>query len=296
MDRQHVTPLIMSCSHECPSGTALRVMRRLCAIWRHPARVVRVLLALAGLLVVAACGDDDDTVTAPTTAPTTATTTAPLTTAGPTSIADASTKAGGEASELPGEPSDTGPADGDVLGVVGVSHDDVLNVRALPGNGQRVVATLSPVAGSVEATGRHRSLAGPPGSLWWEIRADGAAGWVNARFLAWLGETNDATAEILTLLGGRPTAGTMEQLGRTVAKSQAAPDDEVESRITLTVAPTAGDLGEVTYDVVGFPDDSVTGVRLHVFGEPSGNGGFVLRTVESTTLCARGATVTRLCL
>ena len=56
-----------------------------------------------------------------------------------------------------------------------------------------------------------------------------------------------------------------------------------------------GDLGEVTYDVIGFPDDSVTGVRLHVFGEPSGNG-FVLRTVESTTLCARGATGGRLCL
>ncbi len=256
---------------------------------------MRVLLALAGLLVVAACGRNGVTSTAPTTTQTTAPTTAQTTGVGPTSIVGVPTKPGSGASELPGEPSDTGPAAGDVLGVVGVSHDDVLNVRALPGNGRSVVATLSPVASDVEATGRHQYLPGPPASFWWEIRVDGVAGWVNARFLAWLGEINDTTAEIITLLGRRPAAATMKQLGRIVAESQAAPDDEVGTRITLTTAPTRGDLGEVIYDVIGFPDDSVTGVRLHVFGEPSGNG-FVLRTVESTTLCARGATGGRLCL
>ena len=45
----------------------------------------------------------------------------------------------------------------------------------------------------VEATGRHRYLAGPPGSFWWEVRVDGIVGWVNARFLAWLGATDDGS-------------------------------------------------------------------------------------------------------
>jgi enoyl-CoA hydratase len=34
---------------------------------------------------------------------------------------------------LPGEPIDFGPAAGDVLAVIGVSHDDVLNLRSAPG-------------------------------------------------------------------------------------------------------------------------------------------------------------------
>jgi hypothetical protein len=87
----------------------------------------------------------------------------------------------------------------------------------------------------------------------------------------------------------------MEQLGQIVAASQASTDDP-ESRITLTVAPTVGDLGEVTFDVVGLADDSVLGVRLHVFGDPSGGAGFVLDTVELTVLCGRGGGGDGLCV
>ncbi|HUL99472.1 MAG TPA: hypothetical protein VLU24_08665, partial [Mycobacterium sp.] len=59
------------------------------------------------------------------------------------------------------------------------------------------------------------------------------------------------------------------------------------SRATVTVAPTTvGDLGEVTYDVVGFPDDAIAGERLHILGTPGDR--FTLEKVEATSLCRRG--------
>ena len=79
----------------------------------------------------------------------------------------------------------------------------------------------------------------------------------------------------------------MTDLGRVVAEALAS--DEPPSRIVMTVSPTVGDLGEVTYDVVGLGDDALRGFRLHVFGTPSESGeGFVLRSVEQTLLCGRG--------
>ena len=107
-------------------------------------------------------------------------------------------------------------------------------------------------------------------------------------------------------LGGVPTAASMLELGGIVAAATASVDDPV-SRVTVTVAPSeGGDLGEVTYDVVGLPDDSVVGVRLHVFGTPTDadlprsaflqTSAFTLKTVESTSLCGRGVTPDGLCV
>jgi hypothetical protein len=193
---------------------------------------------------------------------------------------------------VPGEPVELGPAAGEVLGVVGVAFDDVLNVRAAPGVDQRIVARLEPLADDVVATGAARLLGR---SIWLEVTVDGTTGWANSAFLAWLGDTDDATSQIIDALGERPSAETMLDLGRVIAETAAS--DEPPSRITVTVAPAVGDLGEVTYDVVGLPDDSVFGVRLHVFGRPlEGGEGFSLASVERTLLCGRGVTDDGLCV
>src|SRR5687767_1075984 len=99
------------------------------------ARRMLALLALGGLLALGACGDDDPGAAATTEGPTS---TGDTTTSGleQTTTGDSAT------TELAGEPSDIGPAEGDVLGVVGVAHDDVLNVRSGPGAAQKVIATL----------------------------------------------------------------------------------------------------------------------------------------------------------
>lgn len=200
----------------------------------------------------------------------------------------------GEPGDLPGEPFDTGPQAGDVLGVVGVAHDEVLEVRVLPGAGQEVVATLEPTAEDVVSQGRARLV---DGRIWGEVAADETVGWVPTLSLVWVGETTDETSAVVDRLGRRPEADTMTVLGRLVAREYVYVDADIRSDVVLSVAPTAGDLGEVTYDVIGLGDDSVLGVRLHVFGTPIEDGtGFSLASVEMTTLCARGANPDGLCV
>jgi hypothetical protein len=167
-----------------------------------------------------------------------------------------------------------------VLGVIGVRYDDVLNLRSGPGVEHPILAELEPTEDAVTALGRTRSR---PGSLWIEVAAAGTEGWVNLAYLAYLGDTTDATSDIVAG-GPRPRAATMLDLGALVAATVAG---ESGAEWVVSVAPSVGDLGEVTYDVVGFEDDSVRGARLHVFGEPA-DGGFVLKAVELTVLCSRG--------
>jgi hypothetical protein len=182
---------------------------------------------------------------------------------------------------MPGEPFDIYPPEGAVLGVIGVAHDDVLNVRTLPGE-TAIATTLGPLDDDVVSAGEGRKL---PTTIWWKVTVNGETGWVNSSFLAYLGGIDDRTAQVVAALGGYPTAGTMEDLGAEVA--QALASDDPASTIVMSVAPTGGDVPEVTYDVIGLGDDALRGWRLHVFATTEG-GSFSLKSVEATALCGRG--------
>jgi len=265
----------------------------------------RSLVSLAVLsLTLVSCGSPEDvatTTTPSTTLPTTTAATEPTTTAIPTTtvpaptttlasstttVAEGSTTSGG----LPGEAIDFGPATGDTLAVMGVAHDDVLNLRAAPGASQAILAGIPPLYSDLTALGETRQLTG---SMWIQVEYEGQRGWVNLRFIAYLGDTTDVTADVVSNLGERPVAGTMLELGLIVAETFVS--EEPRSDLVVSAAPTVGDLGEVTYDVVGLGDDAVRGVRLHVFGQPV-DGGFSLDAVEMTTLCGRGADSDGFCL
>ncbi|GEM_PF-994983 len=218
---------------------------------------------------------------------------------------------------LPGTPAEFGPSAGTALGLVGVSHDDFLNVRDVP-NGN-VVATLSlriapgdpansklqvgdPAAedsvatlslDGITATGRTRDLAT---STWHEIQAGPVIGWASSKYLAPLTPSVrlDMTAQVQSAVGSTPTAPTLTELANMVAAAFAS--DEPPSRIRVTAAPRAIDgLAEVTVDVVGLPDDSVRGYRLLISADPAGDwradnvdtagGPFTLRNVMATPLC-----------
>ena len=188
-----------------------------------------------------------------------------------------------DAGDLAGEPIEFFFSDGDTLGVVGVAADDVLNVRSGPGTQAAVVATLEPL-GEAVATGSARQLSQ---SIWAEVEAVGTTGWANVAYLAYIGATNDVTAEIVDQLGGSASAETMVELGQAVAETRAS--TEPPSDIVVVDGPAVGDLGEITVDVIGLGDDAVRGARLHVFGQPADAGqGFGLKSVEQTDLCARG--------
>lgn len=198
---------------------------------------------------------------------------------------------------LPGEAFDIGPAAGDVIAVVGVAHDDVLNVREFPGADFAIVTTLDPLADNIVATGRHRLL---ESSIWTEVIADGprlsgVIGWVNSRYIGYLGGVDDLTSSVVSQMGGIPEAETMLDLGTTVADSFRV--DEGGFRAEMVIPPAVSDLGEVTFDVVGLLDDAQLGWRLHIFGQPTAGGeGFSLMSVEATALCGRGVTAEGFCI
>lgn len=254
---------------------------------------LRALLVVVSILFVSCGGDAATDSSSPTTSigtDTTAaeapsTTIAPSTTSTLESTTTVATVTSTTAAET-GEAVDFGPAEGDELAVIGVSHDDVLNLRAGPGVQNEVLAELEPLATDVVARGNTWSI---PGAFWIEVESDGVVGWVNLRYVGYLGDTSDTTADIIASAGETPKAETMLDLGAIVAETVADADSsEGRTDIVVSVAPTTGDLGEVTYDVTGFGDDSVFGVRLHVFGQPDGGDGFELKSVESTVFCSRG--------
>lgn len=267
---------------------------------RHVTAGLVVCLAIAGCTSGGSEPTPTTTATAPTATPAptpTPTDTAastptpsaasPSPTGSPTPSETAPDAPGGE---VPGEVVDFGPQAGTVLAVIGVRHDDRLNLRAGPGTDQEILARLDPTLDDVVAQGTTRDLDG----FWYEVEVDGTIGWASAFFLAQLGRVTDATSTVVAQLGMTPSASSMNELGRVVAESQASV--EPESRIRMVVAPDeSGDLGEVTYDVVGLGDDAVRGVRLHVFGSPTSDG-FSLKSVESTLMCDRGVTDDGICV
>lgn len=248
------------------------------------------------VLALVACNGDEEVATTTTFAPATTATTAPdstTTTAAPstttTTEAETTTTTAPPSTTLPGEEIEFGPAEGDVIAVIGVAHDDVLNLRAAPGPSFEIVGEIPPLEDGLVALGQTRDIGQ---AFWIAVDHDGTEGWVNFRYTAHLGVTDDETSAVVDQLGERPVAETMEDLGTTVAESLAS--EEPASDIVLVAAPTVGDLGEVTHDVIGLGDDAVVGLRVHVFGDPIDEG-FSLRSVEVTSLCGRGVTDDGLC-
>jgi hypothetical protein len=249
-----------------------------------------VLLALTA----AACGNDAGEVTTTSTLTSTTATLAPTTTAAPTTttagpaatttveVTTTTAAPSPTTTGLAGNPIDFGPAEGDVLMVIGVRHDDVLNLRARPGADQPIRDEIPPTFDDLVAEGNTREL---PSSFWLEVDYDGTVGWVNLSYIGYQGDTYDDTAPVIADMGERPTGSSMTALGELIAEQYVS--EEPESDVVQVTQATTGDLAEVTYDVVGLGDDAVRGVRLHVFAENDG-AGFSLRTIEVTLLCGRG--------
>ena len=227
-------------------------------------------------------------------------------------------------SELPGEPFELGPAAGAALSVVGVSHDDVLNVRDAPFG--EVIATLANDVGpdgnllivravpdgeiiaqidldsvGVVASGSTRRL---PSTIWHEVTVGGVRGWVSAEYLAPLGATYDMTGEVVERVGETPTARRMPQLATKVVDALTAGGEE-QPRVSVALAPSVFEgLGEIDVDVLGLADDSLRGYRLHLTADYSGDwtqaddpGFFTLRSVTARWICDsyRGTTTEGIC-
>jgi len=133
----------------------------------------RFLLVGVLLLGAAACGGsrppgsaDSSPATAGSSTPTSTADTTGATSGVTTPTVDRGAASSGFAvadGELPGEPFDFEiPRAGDRMAVVGVAHDDVLNLRALPGANQPIVERVGPLtAGTPQVDGGvHPGLGG----------------------------------------------------------------------------------------------------------------------------------------
>lgn len=247
-------------------------------------------------MLVAACGADAGTTTTSTEPTTTTTitevttTTSPATTTTQAPTTTSTTTAPTTTSTLAGEPIDFGPAEGDVLMVIGVRYDDVLNLRSGPGVGATIVGEIPPTFTDLVALGNTRQL---PRSFWIEVDYEGTEGWVSMSYVGYEGMVDDLTSTVVDELGEIPVAASMTDLGELVAGVFAS--EEPESDIVQVTPVTSGDLAEVTYDVIGLGDDAVRGSRLHIFAAVV-DGGFSLRSVELTSICDRGVDAERLCV
>jgi hypothetical protein len=258
------------------------------------------LFGLAVVLLPSACsrGGSSTVTSSPAASPTGTGTPSPTVTsdssatAAPTdggspTAASASVTADGA---LPGAPFTWLPA-GRHAAVVGVRAGTTLPLRTAPGPTRAAVTALTPLTTGLVTTGRARRLGTGAGvSVWGEVTYRALRGWLPLGNVGLPADAVDETAETITRLGRTPTATTMLDLGTAVAHAWTS--TEPPSTITVSVAPTAGDLGEITLDVVGLGDDSVAAQRLHVFGTP-GTGSFTLKSVEATPFCSRGVTAGR---
>lgn len=189
---------------------------------------------------------------------------------------------------LPGEPYEGILTAGTVFGVIGVTADDQLNVRARPGADQVIIDSLDPLATGLVHTGRARKLE-PPVAIWYEVAVDSVVGWVHSRFVAPQSGTFDITSEVVDVVGRTPTGTTIEEIGAVVIEARSRFADPKPTAIVVD-GPTRGDLHEITYDLLGFGDDSVLGERLHLIAADGvqAGGPLELESVEVTYLCARG--------
>lgn len=303
----------------------------------HAHRSRSVVGIAAVVVVAAACGGPTDTAGSPATTavepppPETAAPTSPPTSTaatattappapGTTAPAVSTTTAPGAAqasptttTTLPGEPSDTAftPA-GAVLDVIGIAFDDVLTVHALPGDDQPVVARLAPLSGDVVSAGRARRIDNGTVSVWLEVSAGGAAGWVRCcTNLAYLGGAKDVTAVVTAAVGRTPTAPSMLELGRIVTDALVPSDPAAPpAEIVIAAAPGDGPTAVVVYDTFPgefFGSDTDIGSRYTVTGRRVASAalpatGFAptvryeLVRVETMAFCIRGTTDGGLCV
>lgn len=184
---------------------------------------------------------------------------------------------------LPGTPFDLFPYAGAALSVVGIEHNDVLNVRIGPGPEFRIVTNLASTSSDdAVATGRNRSV---DSGIWAEIEIGDILGWANAAFMLQTGSVNDDTTNLYPTPQDHPVGESVEALGREVAGAYASL--EPTSSITVIGGPSGVDVTAITLDVLGLGDDSVGGYRVHVFLSHEAEG-YRVRNVETTTLCTRG--------
>src|SRR5699024_2290143 len=148
----------------------------------------------------------------------------------------------------------TPPFDGHLvgsLGVVGVAHDDVLNLRRGPGADHEIIAELPPLTdGLVEIGDWTTSVSG-----WHQVAIGGQMGWVHCSVNAQCWRYSVIVDRESPQLEG-PTA---VDLALRIGESRIEEDrrsGEGWTDVVIVDFPAAGSDGPITVDAVGMMDDA----------------------------------------
>ena len=174
--------------------------------------------------------------------------------------------------------------------IVGVSRDERVQIRALPGENQPVAAEIGP-GERIESL--EQMFTTENGTQWIQVQAASVQGWVPP-ILAFRGASEDITAQVLASLTATSFASAdeaSEAIGAAVTATEAGPTRVVQVALE-TVAGT--DSTTITTDLLGGPEDSVVGTRLTIAVD-SGNG-WAPVSVFRSPLCWRGVSAEGLCL
>lgn len=203
-----------------------------------------------------------------------------------------------EDAELPGQSVATYYSrEGDEAVVIAVSHDDVLNIRALPGAFEDPISSV-PAGGTAELAGRERLLGT---NLWAEIILDEGVGWVNSYYLGYLGPEEDVTEDYADISDSTVPRAVVDTVGTRAAaqmRRESAPTYRIISEAPEEAAQEGAvpdgadqDAGRQSWgiDLTSPGDDAVRGDRLTVELSVE-EGTYALESVTSAPICHRGAT------
>ena len=209
-----------------------------------------------------------------------------------------------------------GPPAGARLDMIGVHQDDFLNVRDMPGG--EIVARLreviwpvdwrfmlygpevepedirrdGPFAGLlaeptetvVVATGNARR---PVDSrwhpIWYEIEVGGVTGWASGQHLGMFGQTAQVADQVVSALGGAPTANTLQRLADVVIDALIPEYDPDSWSVILRSGPgVIESSGDVVVDVITVRDGLSVGYQVGIVAD---NHGDCLTTGDCESRC-----------
>ena len=175
------------------------------------------------------------------------------------------------------------PISGSVVAVVGVEHWDILEIHEDPGVSSPLIDTLDPLDDTVVALGFARQL---PQSIWWCISWEGGSGaWASSIYLSRLADPWQSYDS------GRWVGLNAENLEDFLSEVESEYERDPNSeggpmRIVISELDYSNNI--VSFDVIGFLDDSVAGARLTFTATTQSDGSVTVTEVQYRAMCRRG--------
>ena len=175
------------------------------------------------------------------------------------------------------------PTTGSVVAVVGVEHWDILEIHEDPGVSSPLIDTLDPLDDTVVALGFARQL---PQSIWWCISWEGGSGaWASSIYLSRLADPwQNYDSDRWVGLNAENLEGFLAEVE---SEYERDPNSEVGPlRIVISELDYSNNI--VSFDVIGFLDDSVAGARLTFTATTQSDGSVTVTEVQYRAMCRRG--------